>query len=181
MKTLLLAGSAALIIAGAASAQQPVQPQAETGPFSLGAGYQLTDVGGNTYHNALVRAGYEFTPFFALEGEGTLPLGDETVTIDGVEDSSAIDYSLSTFARVQYPVTETVNLFARGGYTYANVRGSFLGGRSINSDVDGWAWGGGAEWAFNGPNAVRFDYTHHDYAAGNGVSDSYGVSYVRRF
>jgi outer membrane immunogenic protein len=178
MKTLLLAGSAAIIASGAAIAQQPA-PVQETG-FNLGAGYQYTDVGGNGYHNALFRTGYEINEFFAVEGDLTLPLGDETVTVNGVEHDSAFDYSLGAFAKAQYPVTETINVFARGGYTYANVRGTFLGGRQVD-DVDGWAWGGGAEWAFAGPNALRFDYTHADYVNDNGVSDSYAVSYVRRF
>ena len=71
-------------------------------------------------------------------------------------------------------------MFARGGYTYIDGSAS-AGGVAFSGDVDGWAFGGGAEWAFAGPNAIRIDYTRYDFVNGNGDADAFGISYVRRF
>lgn len=180
MKTILLATAAAATLTAGVQAQQSPAGQAQTeNRFQLGAGYEATDVGGLIYDNAVFRAGYDLNPYFGIEGEGQLPIGEETSTVNGVEQDSAIDYQVGAYAKAQYPVHERVNLFARGGYSYANVRGSYLNERPVD-DIDGWAYGAGAEWLVDDVNALRVDYTHRDFDS-DGVADSYGVSYVRRF
>lgn len=172
MKSLLLAASAVALVAGAASAQE--------GPFRLGAGYQVIDTDGATYDTLTLRGSYDFTPFLAIEGDLLIGLGDETVNIGGTAVKSSIDYGVGVYGVAQYPLMDQFTVFARGGYVYADVEGS-IGGVTLSNSIDGWAFGVGAEWAFNGPNAVRFDYTRYDFVNGNGNADAFGISYVRRF
>lgn len=172
MKSLLIAVSSIAVLAGAASAQE--------GPFRIGAGYQAIDTDGATYDTLTLRGSYDITPFFAVEGDLLIGLGDESVTVGGTTFNSSIDYGVGLYGVAQYPLTEQFTVFARGGYIYADVEGS-VGGLTVSSDIDGWAFGAGAEWAFNGPNAVRFDYTRYDFVNGNGNADAFGISYVRRF
>lgn len=182
MKTLLLAAASAALLAGAASAQQPGQafgPQ--TGQFHLGAGYQFIDADLAGYDSLSLRAGYDFTPFFGIEADLLIGLGDESAgSFEGQTIRTGLDYGLGAFVKGQYPIAPAFSVFARGGYIYADLEAS-AGGVTLTDDVDGWAYGVGAEWAFAGPNAVRFDYTRYDFIDGNGDADAFGVSYVRRF
>lgn len=172
MKSLFIAASAIALIAGAASAQE--------GPFRLGVGTQHIDTDGATYDTLALRASYDFNQFFAVEGDLLIGLGDESVTIGNTTVDSSIDYGVGLYGVAQYPLNEQFTVFARGGYIYADVEGS-IGGLTVTTDVDGWAFGAGAEWAFAGPNAVRVDYTRYDFVNGNGNADAFGISYVRRF
>ncbi|MGY6532062.1 porin family protein [Glycocaulis sp.] len=172
MKSLLLAASAVALVAGAASAQE--------GPFRVGAGYQVIDTDGATFDTVTLRASYDFNQFFAVEGDLLVGIGSENVTVGNTTVKSSIDYGVGVYGVAQYPLAEQFTVFARGGYIYADVEGS-VGGLTVSTDVDGWAFGAGAEWAFAGPNAVRFDYTRYDFVNGNGNADAFGISYVRRF
>jgi outer membrane immunogenic protein len=177
MKTLLLTASAAVLLAGAAQAQQPAQ----SGQFHLGAGYQYIDADSLDIDALSIRGGYDFTPFFGVEADLLIGLGDETIaTIDGERIKGGLDYAIGAYAKAQYPITPEFSVFARGGYIYADAEVS-AAGVTVSDNVDGWAFGAGAEWAFAGPNAVRFDYTRYDFTDGNGNADAFGVSYVRRF
>lgn len=172
MKSLFIAASAVALIAGAASAQE--------GPFRVGVGYQVIDTDGATFDTLSLRGSYDFNQFFAVEGDLLIGLGDESVTVGGTTFNSSIDYGVGVYGVAKYPLTEQFTVFARGGYVYADVEGS-IGGLTVSSDIDGWAFGAGAEWAFAGPNAVRIDYTRYDFVNGNGNADALGISYVRRF
>jgi outer membrane immunogenic protein len=172
MKSLFIAASAVALIAGAASAQE--------GPFRVGVGYQAIDTDGATYDAATLRGSYDINQFFAIEGDLLVGLGSETTVIGGTPVKSSIDYGVGIYGVAQYPLADQFTVFARGGYIYADVEGS-IGGVTVSSDIDGWAFGAGAEWAFAGPNAVRIDYTRYDFVNGNGNADAFGISYVRRF
>ncbi|GGH03619.1 hypothetical protein GCM10007420_19970 [Glycocaulis albus] len=172
MKSLLVAVSSIAVLAGAASAQE--------GPFRLGAGYQAIDTDGATYDTLTLRGSYDITPIFSVEGDLLVGLGDESTTIGATTVTSEIDYGVGLYGVARLPLNEQFSVFARGGYTYIDGSAS-AGGVAFSGDVDGWAFGGGAEWAFAGPNAIRIDYTRYDFVNGNGDADAFGISYVRRF
>ena len=176
MKSLLLASAAVALTAASAHAQF-YQPQ--SGNFHLGAGYQAVDTDEVTFDTLTLRAGYDVNPYLGFEGDLLVGLGDEDVTFAGDVFETSLDYGLGGYVKGQLPISEQFSLFARGGYTYAEVEGSAFG-VTASDDVDGWAYGVGAEWAFAGPNAVRADYTRYDFEDG-GEADGFGVSYVRRF
>lgn len=173
-KALLLAAAASLATAGAAAAQD--------GPFHLGAGYTYLDADGVEFDVITLRGGYDFTEFFGAEGEVQFGLGDESVTAGGVTGDLSYDFGLGLFGKAQYPLHEDFSVFARLGYVYqeAEAAAAFAGQTfSVSDGESGVGYGVGAEWAFYGPNAVRFDYTRNDFD--DGENDAFTLSYVRRF
>ena len=173
-KALLLAAAASLAIAGAASAQD--------GQFHLGGGYTYLDADGVEFDVITLRGGYDFTEFLGVEGELQFGLSDETVSAGGVTGDLSYDFGLGLFGKAQYPLTEQFSIFARLGYVYQEAEAdAAFGGQSFafSDSESGVGYGVGAEWAFYGPNAVRFDYTRNDFDAGE--NDAFTLSYVRRF
>lgn len=170
MKTILLSTAALLAAASGASAQD--------GQFHLGAGYTFLDADGVDFDAVTVRGGYDFTEFLGVEGEALIGLGDETFTVGNVTGDVSVDYGLGVFGKAQYPLNEQVSIFARLGYAYYEAEAS-AAAISVSDSEGGLAYGVGAEWAFAGPNAVRFDYTRTDFEDGD--FDAYTLSYVRRF
>lgn len=172
MKSLLIAASAIAVLAGAASAQE--------GPFRLGAGYQAIDTDAATYDTLTLRASYDVTSIFSVEGDLLVGLGDESTTFGAVSATSEIDYGAGVYGVARLPLNEQFSVFARGGYAFFDTSAS-VASASFDDDADGWAFGAGAEWAFAGPNAIRVDYTRYDFTDGNGDADAFGISFVRRF
>ena len=173
-KAFLLAAAAALAIAGAATAQD--------GQFHLGAGYTYLDADGVEFDVITLRGGYDFNAFFGAEGEVQFGLGDESVTAGGVTGDLSYDFGLGLFGKAQYPVNDQFSVFARLGYVYQEAEAAAaFGGQtfSVSDGESGVGYGVGAEWAFSGPNAVRFDYTRNDFD--DGENDAFTLSYVRRF
>jgi len=90
-----------------------------------------------------------------------------------------LNYGVAGFGRLQFPVSEQFSVFARAGYGYAWAEfDASAAGLTIQDDADALAYGAGAEWAFSGPNAVRFDYTRYDF---EGEGNVWSIGYVRRF
>ena len=170
-KTILLSTAAALLIAGGASAQES--------KWNIGAGYTYLDVQDVELDVLNLRAGYDFTPYFGVEGEALIGLEDEDVTIAGVTGDVGLDYGLGIYGKAQYPLTEQVSVYGRAGYARHEADASFVG-VEFDEGEDAFAFGGGLEWAIAGPNAVRFDYTRYEYD-GDGDADAYSIGYVRRF
>ncbi|WP_270375124.1 porin family protein [Marinicauda sp. Alg238-R41] len=172
MKTLLLASAAALAVTAGASAQ-------DAGNVHFGAGYTFLDFDGIEFDALNLRGGYDFNDYVGVEGEALIGLGDEDVTAAGITGDVSLDYIVGAYAKAQYPVGQGFNLFARAGYAYAEAEAS-AAGLTLSDSTDGFAYGAGAEWAFNGPNAVRVEYTRYEFED-DAEADSFGASYVRRF
>lgn len=170
MKMIALAGVAALALTPAALAQD--------GGGYLGAGGVVVNVdteglGDVTIAGVSFLGGYDFSDYFGAEVEGIIGVTEDDIL--GVDIS--LNYAISGFLVGRLPVGETgSNLFARVGYGTAEVEGS-AGGASVSETADGFAFGVGGEWAFAGPNRLRFDATLLE----GGDTSIYGVSYVRRF
>jgi len=170
-KTILLSTAAAVLMAGAASAQDT--------KWNLGAGYTYFDAEGGEIDVLNIRGGYDFTEYFGIEGELLIGLTDEDVVVNGVNASVGMDYGLGVFAKGQYPINEQVSLFGRLGYVHHELEAG-VAGLTASEEDNGFAYGAGFEWAFSGPNAVRVDYTRYDYED-FGEADTFSIGYVRRF
>lgn len=173
MKTILLSTAAALIAASAASAQEA------DGKFNFGAGYTFLDTDEVEFDALTLRAGYDVTEFFGVEGEALIGLGDESTTVLGTTVDAEFNYGLGLYAKGQYPLTEAFSVHGRVGYVWAEVEASAVG-VSASDEEDGLGYGVGVEYAFNGLNAVRADYTRYDFED-DAEADGWSVSYVRRF
>lgn len=115
------------------------------------------------------RAGYRFTPHFALEGEGTIGVGDD--------DDAELDHALGAYAVGIVPISQNFDLFGRVGYqTLETDTDTGLTG----IDDDGVGFGGGVEWRPGGGRfGVRGEYTRLEND-GDGV-DSATVTGVMHF
>jgi len=170
MKTILLSTAAALLMVSGASAQD--------GRTHIGGGALHIDADGANFSGLFVRGGYDFTPFFGGELEGQIGVWDDTVNLGGgLTADVGLNYGVAGFLKAQYPVAEQFSVFARAGYAWAEFDAS-AAGLTIQDDADGLAYGVGAEWAFSGPNAIRFDFTRYDF---DGDANVWSIGYVRRF
>jgi outer membrane immunogenic protein len=171
MRFVLLAVAATALAAGGGAHAQ------ESG-FSLGGGYQYLDGKDGNFDLLTLRAGFDFSEYFAVEADGYIGLGSTTVVLPGpVNGSVKIDYGLGGFLRAHMPLGDQFKAFARIGYVYFDGTAS-VGTVSASFNPDGVAFGGGFEWAFAGPNVLRADYTRYEF---DGGANGFGVSYVRRF
>lgn len=170
MKTILLSTVAALVLASGASAQD--------GRTHFGAGALHIDADGANVSGVYVRGGYDFTPFIGAELEAQFGVWDDTVNLGGgLTADVGLNYGVAGFMKAQYPVAEQLSVFGRVGYAWAEFDAS-AAGLSFQDDDDGLAYGVGAEWAFSGPNAIRFDYTRYSF---EGDANVWTLGYVRRF
>ena len=132
------------------------------------------------------RVGYEFNQFFSVEGQGSFGVIDDSDDELGADVSA--DYSLGGFARASYPIGDQFSVFARGGYHFSQLGIDVDGfADSFDFDFDGFAFGGGIEYIFDGKNGVRLDATFldadfdEDGFEASGTLETYSIAYVRKF
>ncbi|WP_420430951.1 porin family protein [Hyphobacterium sp.] len=174
LRTLVSATALAAVAATASFAGQ--------GDFTLGGGYSTFDVsdGGADVDLGAVtlRGGYEFTDYLGVEGQLDFGVNDDTILIGGTPVDVELNHAASLFGVARLPVSDNANLFARLGYTTADVEASSTG-VSFTDDADGFAYGVGGEYFFDGRNGFRAEYTRHELDDSD--ADVFGISYVRRF
>ncbi|HHD78484.1 MAG TPA: porin family protein [Epsilonproteobacteria bacterium] len=94
-------------------------------------------------------AGYEFNPYIALEGRYMTSFTQEDIL---ERDSWGI------YVKPQYPMTETINIYALLGYGGFNANG--INGANINVDDTGFQWGLGGSYDFTEHILVFVDYVN---------------------
>ncbi len=164
MKKLIVAAAAA----GALLAL-PALAHAQTQVYGT-IGYASVDIDPVNLGAIQGRLGVQVNPYIAFEGEAAFGVGDDEVA--GIKVELATE--LAAFAVVKAPVSESLNLFARVGYSTTDVE---VGGTSASGD--GVAYGIGGEAFFTANDGVRVDWTRHD--ADGGEADVWAIAYVRRF
>ncbi len=133
-------------------------------------------------YNLSGKLGYNFTEYFGVEGQAAFGIIDDEV--EGVD--IGIDNSFAAFGTLRFPASETVELFARGGYHFTQVGGS-IDGIGASVDTDGFAAGVGGQYFFTPTDGVRLEYTYYDLNVDDdltddsGSADVFSVSYVRKF
>jgi len=95
-------------------------------------------------------AGYKFNPYIAVEGRYMKSMMQEDIL---ERDSWGI------FAKPQYPITESINLYALLGYGGYNAEGT-TSTRSIDVDDTGFQWGFGIDYELVENVSVFVDYVN---------------------
>jgi len=116
-------------------------------------------------------AGYDFTPYFGIEGEVLIGVQDESFTFEGatvaddVEVDVGMDSIFGVFAKANLPLGERFNAFARVGYAAGEVELStdVEGGVTLSDTADGVGYGVGASFDFTPQIYVRGDFTRYDF------------------
>jgi outer membrane immunogenic protein len=118
-----------------------------------------------------VNAGYDFdlgTAVIGIEGEladSTTKESVEDVFVLGDEVSLNAARDLYIGARVGFPVSQNVMLYAKGGYTNARVKLKYDDGVDTFSEgrnLDGWRVGAGAEYVM-AQTFARLEYRYSEY------------------
>lgn len=152
------------MMAAVAATALTAAPAVAHAEWYAGAGYtqyQLddADVGGVTG-----RVGYRFNPHFAVEGEGTL----------GVDDDSNAEFNgaYGAYAVGILPIGSSgFDVHGRAGYNQIDVDGTFP-----QSDIDagGFSYGAGVGWRVGERFGLRADITRTDTDDGDADAISLG-------
>jgi len=159
MKLKLALAAASMLIAPAfmtANAQQ-------SGVYVSGGYTQFDGDGGAELGGITGRVGVNLSPNFAIEGEGTFGVTDDSGT--------ELDSEFGAFVVGKLPINPSFDLFARVGAARIET--------SPGGSEDGVAYGAGAQWNLTTVDGIRGDWTRHDYDAGD--VDAFSLSYVRSF
>lgn len=171
---LYTAAAAATLIAAPAMAQvaQPVYGSVSYSQLDA----EDADLGAITG-----RVGYKFSPNFAVEGEASVGVSDETYDLGGgVEGRLEHKYDAAAYAVGILPVSPNLELFARGGYGTTELEAS-AAGVSTSDSAESWNYGVGANYYFDANNGIRADWTRRDFRDDAGEADVWSLGYVRKF
>jgi opacity protein-like surface antigen len=201
MKSLIIAAVAAagLGVAAPAFAQTTATPEPTlTRPQGyLNLGYTYLNPYGHDLGELFGRGGVKFSRYWGVEGEiGGGVLGNHFATGQGVNSrvnlSEGIQSAIYGVGYLPLPVLggDKLELLARAGYgeTPLKVR-SDVGPSDNNSNsqitVANWNYGAGLQYALNGKDGLRFDYTRRDFqykGADNPKDmDTYSIAFVHKF
>lgn len=186
MNTKTFAAVWAALAVGAVAVPAAAQAQTTPGVYAS-AGYSLispkgdrdADVGAVT-----LKAGYQFNRYFGVEAEGAFGVDDDSFrTSAGATGTYGLDYSIGAFGVARYPVTDKVDVFARGGLVHAKFDGKArIANTTVKlSDKDElWAGGAGVQVNLDEKNALRAEYTRYEGSDGLDAN-VFGASFVRKF
>ena len=134
------------------------------------------------------RLGYHTGSFIGAEVEGSYGFVDDkdiiTTGATPVLLDHGFDYNAAAFAIARLPVSNRLSVHARGGYDFRKFDVTSIDNTGTETsgdiDVDGFAYGLGAEYALGQKNGLRLDYTRYENDDIS-TSDSISASYYLRF
>ena len=154
----------ALVAASMLVAPAFMSAQAQTSGVYVSGGYTHFDGDGGAELGGITgRVGVNFGQNFAVEGEGTFGVKDDSGT--------ELDSELGVFAVGKLPINPSFEVLGRVGVSRIET--------SPYGDQDGLAYGAGAQWNLTSQDGIRGDWTRHDYDEGD--VDAFSLSYVRSF
>jgi outer membrane immunogenic protein len=175
MRNILLAGVAVAMISAPALAQTQEAPR---GYGSLG--YTYLDGDKATTGAVTGRLGVDLNRYLALETEASVGVKKDDFTIAGIDGEVKQEWDAAGYVVGKVPVSDRLELFARGGYGHTELKSEIAG---VRSDIggDSWNYGAGANYFVDGVNGVRADWTRRDYRDNGGEADAYSLSFIRKF
>jgi hypothetical protein len=179
MKTSMLAAVAGSLVALCAV---PAAAQSISQPSLYGTlGYAFVDGGSDANFGAIAgRLGARLHPYFGVEADAAFGVDGDRTTVGTTSVKTELKHSFAGYGVGFLPVAPNVDLLARVGYGTSKV-GAKSGAISASSSEESWNYGVGAQYAFDGVNGIRGDYTRYDFNNGGGKADVWAVSYVRKF
>ena len=203
MKSLIIVAVAATSLGMAAPTFAQTTGSATTDPTLahpqgyLNLGYTYLNPYGHDVGELFGRGGLKFSRYWGVEGEiGGGVLGNHFATGPGINSrvnlSEGVQSAIYGVGYLPLPVLggDKLELLARAGYgeTPLGIR-SDVGPSSANANsqitVANWNYGAGMQYALNGKDGVRFDYTRRDFQDKGPDNphdlDTYSVAFVHKF
>ena len=170
------AGALAISTAFAASAHAADAAPGWTGELGAAVAHTSDSSAKVNLTSVIARGGYQFNQTWAVEGEASFGVGDDSD--GGVKFHQ--EYEVGAFVSASAPVSDNVQLLARVGYAQSKIKGS-IGGFSATDTVNGAAAGLGLKFFPTGSaNGVRVDYTHYFFNHDSAV-DGGSITWVHKF
>lgn len=172
-----LLSASVLVLAGLPAAA--LAQDAPRGYATLGYTHLETDQA--TLGAVTGRAGWKLLPYAGVEAEASVGVEDETfdVSIGGTGGTIELKHDVAAYAVAFLPLGEHLELFARAGYGSTSIESS-VPAVSVLGDGESLNYGFGAS-VFYGADGLRADWTRKDFTDDGGETDTWSVSYVRRF
>jgi hypothetical protein len=200
MKSIIIAAVAVAgvgVSAPAFAQTTTVEPTMTSPQAYVNLGYTYLNPYGHDLGELFGRGGLKFSRWWGVEGEvGGGVLGNHFATGPGVNSrvnlSEGIQAAIYGVGYVPLPVMggDKLELLARVGYgeTPLSVR-SDVGPSDNNANssinVASWNYGAGLQYALNGKDGLRFDYTRRDFQYKGPDNphdmDTYSISFVHKF
>lgn len=142
---------------------------------------------GEKLHGTQARLGLQLGKHFGVEAEGSLGISDEdrkiTIGAIPINQNLGIKNSVAGFGVVRVPLFSKFSSYGRLGYHRTEIDQEITTGTAdpvlSSFAVEGMAYGGGLEYAFNPRTALRVDYTIYDFEGKD--SDALAVALSRKF
>jgi opacity protein-like surface antigen len=149
------------------------------------------------------RAGFKFNRWLSLEGDASFGMDEGEFDFEGDEDDFdlddnsdgdvadvinapgdfGMDYMLGAFVRLSAPISDSVELYGRAGYSFAEVESTIVtpGGATLElgDSESGASVGAGAALHLTDHQSVRLDYTYTDFDLAE--ANALGLMYQLRF
>lgn len=178
MRNVFLAASALTLIAAPAFAQD------QSPEVYANIGYSVSQISVDGFDwdlgSVTARAGVNLHPNFAVEGELSYGVADDTVRIGASDVTIKNEYDMAIYGVTVLPISEQFQLFARLGFGHSEGE---VTGAGISETFEGksWNYGAGGQFMIDDKNGLRADWTRRDFTDDGGELDVYNVSFVRRF
>jgi len=172
---------------------EPVAPVVDDSGFYVGLGYSYMTFDRIRPGNGVLKsltgngitaiAGYQFNPYFAIEGRYSTTVGDMTRKIGGNEVD--VDAELTNIGIYLKPMVSSGNLSLYGLLGYGKL--TFTNSFSVERSESGFQWGLGAGYKISENFNLNLDYicyyddTGFDGAPGDYSSDAVTLSLTYRF
>ena len=180
MKT-LIASAASAVLALAIPALASAQVAATGTTFYGSLGYAGASVDGYDLGAIQGRLGARFGQHFGVEGELSGGTNGDKASIGGVPVKVDLQNQAAIYGVGFLPLSPNFDLLARVGYGESKIKASTVNGVSATGDGDSWNYGVGGQYHFDDKNAVRADYTRHDFQDSGANADVWSLAYVRKF
>lgn len=132
------------------------------------------------------RVGAKLLPYLGVEAEAGTGISSDTWHLQYAPYMASVktelNYQVAGYVVGTVPISTKAELFARVGYGKTEYDQDFLvdGQRgSSSASRDGWAFGAGGQYLFDGKSGVRLDYTRHEVDEGS--IDAWSAGFVHRF
>lgn len=141
-------------------------------------------------YGADIKLGYNMNKNFGVEVQGIVGLSTDSRPISEAEDAATLsikpEYTIGAFAVGRLPLSENIDLLARGGVhnTRTNIQISNVLGTNVDEDKTGLAAGAGLQYNLDTQNGLRLDYTYLDNNSsdfGTRGQDVISLSFLRKF
>jgi outer membrane immunogenic protein len=177
----LMASAASVALALAIPALAGAQT-APTGTSYYGSlGYAGASVDGYDLGAIQGRLGARFGQHFGVEGELSGGVTGDKTSIGGVPVKVDLQHQAAIYGVGYLPLSSNIDLIARVGYGESKVKASTVNGVSAAADGNSWNYGVGGQYHVDDKNALRADYTRHDFQDSGANADVWSVAYVRKF